>query len=330
MSSDTLDTTTLELIIRLQLEDLEQLESRRKGKHREGETPDLDVAVGLYKAELASQAQLASDRAICLSISQAVTQDAELIQASLLEEQRAAGDRELAVRLSSRRAPKQHAEPVSKPTLDDESLNKLKSLYMVLPGEERAQAESSSWAASRKERQEGSSAPDHSCVSCNDDYPSSDIARCPCSHEYCMECLGTLVRTSLVDESLFPPRCCGQPISIDSLRAVLPPELVGEFLAKKLEMDTPDRTYCHQPTCSTFVPKQFIQGDVATCVRCSEKTCVICKGTTHEGDCPQDTATQELLEVAAKRGWRRCNSCRMLVELTHGCYHMSRSYPPFT
>jgi hypothetical protein len=99
---------------------------------------------------------------------------------------------------------------------------------------------------------------------------------------------------------------------------------VGEFLAKKVELETPNRTYCHQPICSKFIPRQFIDGEKATCIQCGKTTCVVCKGASHEGDCPHDPALKEVMRVAADNEWQQYPSCRRLIELDFGCYHMSR------
>jgi hypothetical protein len=41
-----------------------------------------------------------------------------------------------------------------------------------------------------------------SCVSCGDDFSTDMIARMPCGHDYCAECLQRVVINSLVDEAL--------------------------------------------------------------------------------------------------------------------------------
>ncbi|KAL2177459.1 uncharacterized protein P884DRAFT_200668 [Thermothelomyces heterothallicus CBS 202.75] len=322
MSAATLPLEDLELALELQREELEGLKKAGKGKGREGETDDFDLAIQLYEAELASCTLVASDRSMCGSIARAVRLDADLIGAILLEEEQAALDREFARTLSPEGMPTTPAGRASiVPALDEQLLAKLEALYVST---EDHPAESSIRAASRPvPRTRGGEQPKIECIGCGDKRYRSDVSRCPCSHEYCRECLASLFTASLSDESLFPPRCCGQPIPLDSCRAYLPTNLAGEFLVKKAEMETPNRTYCHQPTCSVFIPQQFIDGEVATCPRCQQTTCVTCKGQSHEGDCPYDVASQELLRVAAENGWQRCYSCRRLVELDHGCNHMT-------
>ncbi|KAG5986860.1 hypothetical protein E4U52_008182, partial [Claviceps spartinae] len=105
--------------------------------------------------------------------------------------------------------------------------------------------------------------------------------------------------STTVDEFLFPPRCCGVPISLDLIRSFLSAKLLGTYLAKKLEYETIDKTYCHVSTCSTFVPPVFLRDGVATCIKCQSKTCAMCKDRMHtQGDCPADTLTAEVLRMA--------------------------------
>ena len=319
----------LELALQLQREDLEHFRDRRKGKGPEGETDDLDLAIQLYEAELASCATIASDHTICRSIARAVRQDADLIGTILLQEKQAAQDREFANNLSrNRRATAPARPPSPEPTPDAELLARLEALYLSPFDQDEHPAESSAWAASRLSPSTGEAEQPQKmieCISCSDKRPQLDISRCPCSHNYCRDCLQSLFHACLSDESLFPPRCCGKPIPLDSCRAHLSSTLAGEFLAKKVEFETPNRTYCHQPACSAFIPPQFIDGEVGTCVRCKNKTCAVCKGSSHQGDCPHDPAAQALLAVAQENGWQQCYGCRRLVELDHGCNHMSKS-----
>ena len=329
MSASSLALEDLDLALQLQREDLEMLKHGRKGKAPEGETDDFNLAIQLYEADLASCAVAASDRSICGSIARAVKFDADLIGAILLEEEQATLDREFACGLSTGAIPTEPARPTSTlPIPDEELLARLEALYVSHANSEHP-AESSAWAADRPlpRTREEAYRPKIECISCGDKHYRPDISRCPCSHEYCPGCLESLFTASLSDESLFPPRCCGQPISLDSCRTSLSSKLAGEFLAKKAEMETPNRTYCHLPTCSAFIPQHFIKGEVATCIRCRKTTCVTCKRPSHEGDCPHDPAVQELLRFAAENGWQRCYSCHRLVELDHGCNHMSKYFP---
>ncbi|KAJ0302481.1 hypothetical protein COL5a_001424 [Colletotrichum fioriniae] len=327
-----IDDESLRLVLQMQLEDLENIKESSKGKCRVDEVSDLDLAVDAYHAELESQAVLAADRCMCKSIAKANQSDGRLIAILTKQENQATRDREAAIRLSNGATlgegtsftnlavvPKESSTNVE----DETFLRKLASLYVSVDyGEEEEdddddndeddeeEPESSSWAASRKQIDAVAIKPTRrekktTCDSCKDAYTPIAVAQLPCKHNYCRDCLRTLFELSLTDESLFPPRCCKLPIPVDGgfARVLLSPKLVGEFRAKEIEFSTPNRTYCHRPTCSIFIPKEFIRGDVGTCPQCQYQTCTMCKGAEHGNqDCAQDTSTQALLEVAAANG----------------------------
>lgn len=71
----------------------------------------------------------------------------------------------------------------------------------------------------------------------------------------------------------------------------------------------------------------YIEDEVAACFECKCTTCTICKSRSHTGDCPNDTATQQLLAIAHTNGWKRCRSCKRMIELDHGCNHMTLVSP---
>ncbi|CAF5060412.1 unnamed protein product [Rotaria sp. Silwood1] len=133
-----------------------------------------------------------------------------------------------------------------------------------------------------------------------------------------------LFMKSMQDETLMPPRCCQKIIPIDLAR--LTSKEIENFNAKHLEYSTKDRLYCSQPTCSTFIPPALIVDSIGICPKpgCQVKTCSICKAASHGNfDCPKDEATSAVLATAREAGWTRCYQCRAMIELTHGCYHMT-------
>ncbi|KAH8652866.1 hypothetical protein BGZ61DRAFT_575186 [Ilyonectria robusta] len=155
--------------------------------------------------------------------------------------------------------------------------------------------ESSQWAASRKQEL-------GQCDVCTEQRTAHLITELPCDHKYCQDCVVRLYTDALTGESLFPPRCCRQPIPIDLAKPLLPPRLVGRFRAKEQELNTPNHT----------------------CPNCKATTCVTCKAAAHQGeDCPSDETTQQLPELAQQQSWRQCYSCHRLVELNLGCNHIT-------
>ena len=347
MAAQGLDAQTLHAVIQLQLDELELLGRSSKGKGREGDAAaDFDLALELYKAEVALCALALDDSSMCRSIARAVSSDRHVIEEAVGEELQARRDREFALQLSGQSG---HCQPADESNLppnwnqdsvvdpgDGELIERLAALYMTPTwtneddrgGSTSDQPESSSWAQSRKPAPTKPPVPTTECISCGDAHPATDVARCPCSHHYCRGCLANLFRAAMLDEALFPPRCCREPIPLEAIRKFLGAELAGQFQAKKLEFETTDRTDCHRPECSAFVPPQFVRGDVATCIRCRHRTCALCKGAEHAGHCPRDEAAQEVLRLAAANGWQRCYSCQRVVELDHGCNHMSMFIHP--
>ncbi|QMW33268.1 hypothetical protein G4B84_008699 [Aspergillus flavus NRRL3357] len=265
------DQSTADLIVQLQLEDAGCYFESSKGKSRE--PTDEELAFQLQNEELESVSQFLLDRRMAMSFAAAVQADGNILDDSVLEEENAVKDRNIACRWTEdgcSLAPGDHqAHPEESTTLDAETLDKLRILYMSgLEGykdnhgvgtarEETEQAESSAWAAQRGRR----SIPLHRCVACRDEVEFVNIARVPCCHEYCRSCLEDLFNASMTDESLFPPRCCRQPINVNIARIFLKSDLIQRYEKKKIEFETPNRTYCYAPECSTFINTSHIEGE---------------------------------------------------------------------
>lgn len=325
-----IDQDSLDLIIQLQLQDAQSL---TKGKYRQGEAPDFDMALEFFNSELESFHTFCHDREMSRSLARAVVSDADVIRELVREEEQATRDRQLALRgfdeddvarvdFFEQRQP----DPVEA-MISDEMVNKLIMLFHGNDGPSNA-GESSKMGG--RARSSARNSKRRRCIVCGDDFPFVDTLRCPCSHDYCRGCLSNYINKAIDDESIFPPRCCGQPIPLDGVNQIfIPAGIIGKYRAKELEYNSSKRIYCHIPTCSAFIPTQFVRDEVATCIRCQSRTCVICKGPAHNGDCPKDTATTNFLLVAGDNGWKRCYKCRRMVELTHGCNHICRHLFPF-
>lgn len=329
---DYVDDATATLILQLQKRDIEELFDTNKGKSRDGEYSDADLALVIYQKELEDRNMIIADRRMSRSLTRAVISDAALLTESLAEENAAAGDRALAYRLNGNSVPSVVTEQtIASCTLADGLVARLAALYVfggkdedgplesTVQDDGSASGESSAWAASR---QKVSTVTRHKCTACDTARAFSDIFQAPCGHHYCQECLHTLFELSTTDETLFPPRCCRQQISLTSVKLYLNSKLIHAFEQKSIEFRTSDRTYCSQPACSSFIASDNITGERATCTVCGTSTCTICKCNSHNGDCPEDIATQQVLETAREQGWQRCYNCRRLVELDVGCNHM--------
>ncbi|KAJ1328856.1 E3 ubiquitin-protein ligase RNF144 [Microdochium nivale] len=140
------------------------------------------------------------------------------------------------------------------------------------------------------------------CNACLDDKTAAELVTAPCNHAYCSPCLEHMFRAALADESLFPPRCCQQPIPTDgAAAAALPVQLLRDIGLKRIEVGTAHRVYCSDPACATFIPAAGHVAGIATCPACRRRTCAACKREAHEGSaCPVDPEDQGVLELARR------------------------------
>ena len=161
------------------------------------------------------------------------------------------------------------------------------------------------------------------CVACHEPVEYFAAVYAPCGHDYCKTCIKQLFSMATIDESLFPPRCCGEPIPMVCADIFFTQDFITSFEAKKYEWSIPNRTYCAQLSCGAFIPPSAIEFDFGVCPSCTLRTCTICKGQSHEErDCPEDPSTISLVQIAQAAGWQQCYQCNRYVELAHGCNHM--------
>ncbi|KAI0472489.1 hypothetical protein F4859DRAFT_484383 [Xylaria cf. heliscus] len=238
--------------------------------------------------------------------------------------------RKVALQVSSHPKGKQDDPPVAEPT----PLEKPSAIYVTEP-EKKDSVEviddsTETMSATTQDHPECSScaaSPNKTnqrpCTACGELKHGTDLARAPCEHEYCSGCLELLFQTAMSDERLFPPRCCRQVIPVDANCSRLSGNLVQRFEQKSIELSTRDRTYCHHPTCSIFIPPSNIKDGIAQCPECAIQTCATCKGAIHQGDCPADEALQAVLQVAQQEGWQRCPKCSTMIEHKTGCFHIT-------
>ncbi|KAI9840758.1 MAG: hypothetical protein M1837_001332 [Sclerophora amabilis] len=323
-----MDVLSARLMVSLQLVEVEELHANRKGKGVEETMSDAEMALLMYRDELTGQEPIHSDAVLAQSIASAVTQDGPLMTIMRLEEDNAIRDRDLACQLGSvdgpnasadldeeiisRFAPSKLAEAYTRTQQDGQILNE-DGLVDDMPSSSRAGHGNATSTGLRTTQ----------CVACRESKPHFDTMRVPCGHNYCRDCITGLFKASTTDESLFPPRCCSQEVSLISAKPFMTTELINKFQQKAVEFQAANRMYCISPVCSAFVPLDGVKGDIANCSKCQTRMCVICKNRAHHGDCPEDTVLQQVLEVATANGWQRCYNCRRLVELAHGCNHMT-------
>lgn len=322
---DHMDLQTRSLAIAILRQDIKEAVTEMNPEGKSQFDYDSKVALDIYLADLEAQPVVASDRIMAQSIVQAVHHDGTVIAAALSQEKQADSDRKAALQLHEKGhlpQPPKPLKPDENTGIDDERRSQLEAEYNLRPQDDNEDDDHIYPRRLAKIRP---------CLICDEKVQFNDLARLPCSHEYCRGCLKDLFTLCLTDETLYPPRCCKQriPETETQIRLFLGGKLLGRFLARKLELDTPNRTYCHKADCSKFIPPQGIRGDTGTCPKCESRTCCICKGAAHQGsDCPKDESTQQLLTLASEKGWKACYQCRRMVELKYGCNHICEPICP--
>ncbi|GIL48816.1 hypothetical protein Vafri_5237 [Volvox africanus] len=96
------------------------------------------------------------------------------------------------------------------------------------------------------------------------------------------------------------------------------------------------RFYCPNPLCSLLMmldEAEPPENAPARCPGCHKPLCARCRVLWHSGlSCAQHRALQSrpgggdeaaLLGVAGEHGWKPCPQCRHMVELAHGCNHIT-------
>lgn len=160
-----------------------------------------------------------------------------------------------------------------------------------------------------------------------------------CQHIYCSSCLRHYVLSTL-DNHNFPLKCmgsdatCNQPLSLPLIKKFLPPQrfeqLMEAAFTSYIDKNPETFKYCNTPDCSQVYRATTLPHELQ-CPSCFSEICTACHNESHVGmTCAEkrahkDPGEQErLMEAwATDNNVKRCPSCRLWVEKTEGCNHMS-------
>ncbi|CAK9177748.1 unnamed protein product [Ilex paraguariensis] len=187
------------------------------------------------------------------------------------------------------------------------------------------------------------------CSICCEEKPISMMITIKCSHKFCSHCLKTYV-DGKVQSSQVPTRCpqlrCKYYISTTECKSFLPVisyESLERALAEANVLDS-DKMYCPFPNCSVLLdPRQCLSTRASSsihsdnscveCPVCQRFICVECEVPWHSSmSCEEyqnlplderDAGNMTLHRLAQNKRWKRCQLCRRMIELTHGCYRMT-------
>ncbi|KAH6756935.1 RING/U-box superfamily protein [Perilla frutescens var. hirtella] len=188
-----------------------------------------------------------------------------------------------------------------------------------------------------------------SCSICCEEMLSSMMITIKCSHKFCSHCMKTYAEGKIQCSQvpiICPQLGCKYCISAPECSLFLPVTSY-ESLERALEEANvlkSNRIYCPYPSCSVLLdPHDCLSTRASSssqsdnscveCPVCQRFICVDCEVPWHSSmTCEEyqnlpleerDASDLTLHRLARNKRWRRCEQCRRMIELTHGCYHMT-------
>ncbi|KAG2154107.1 hypothetical protein DEU56DRAFT_438705 [Suillus clintonianus] len=325
------------LVLALSLLDIEEVEGSRKGKLREDAClTDEEIAFNIQAENLKISLAELQDRRFALSLDEALQTDTAALRALSLINQGERDDHLAALAL-------ERGDNSPTPTHSQEALewtrippvcgstmfgnNDITDIVEPDPDEMDDLGESSHLPYNvGKLSARGETLSRVECIICGDPIRRSQRFDAPCSHFYCRDCLVNLAEASTRDETLYPLRCCRQPLPVANVLPLLPLDLRSQFQDKSAEFATPptSRVYCPNQTCSTFLGSSSGGRFEITCTTCTTRVCSACKNRAHSTeDCAENAQSLMIQSLASQMGWQTCPGCHAIVELWQGCYHMT-------
>nr|VDD58209.1 unnamed protein product [Brassica oleracea] len=161
-----------------------------------------------------------------------------------------------------------------------------------------------------------------------------------CHHRHCFSCVKQYVEVKLL--SGIVPTCLGEgcklELTLESCSKILTPRVTEMWKRRMKEDSIPaaERIYCPYPNCAMLMSKSDLSSDahqskVQECVKCRGHFCIDCNVPSHtDMSCdeykklhPDPLLVDELKSLANDNKWRQCVKCRHMIELSHGCNHMT-------
>ncbi|KAF3603121.1 hypothetical protein F2Q69_00033537, partial [Brassica cretica] len=193
--------------------------------------------------------------------------------------------------------------------------------------------------------------PAENCSICCEDRLSEMMLTLKCTHKFCSHCMKTYVEGK-VNSSEVPIRCpqlqCKHYLSSTECKTFLPVTSFNSFEEANLRCTNNGKVYCPYPNCSFLLdPRECLSSASASsssssmsessccvkCPLCERFVCVDCGVPWHDSmSCeefqilPVDERYPDditLHRLARYKRWKRCQQCRIMIELAQGCNHMT-------
>ncbi|XP_018478584.2 E3 ubiquitin-protein ligase RSL1 [Raphanus sativus] len=189
------------------------------------------------------------------------------------------------------------------------------------------------------------------CSICCEERLAEMMLTLKCTHKFCSHCMKTYVEGK-VQSSEVPIRCpelqCKHYLSSAECKTFLPVSSFRSFQEAIMCGANSGNIYCPYPNCSFLLdPRECLspgrasasscsQSESSSCVKCplcERFVCVDCGVPWHDSmSCeefqilhvderyPDDVTLHRL---ARYKRWRRCQQCRVMIELAQDCNHMT-------
>ncbi|XP_024969498.1 uncharacterized protein LOC112508896 isoform X1 [Cynara cardunculus var. scolymus] len=175
------------------------------------------------------------------------------------------------------------------------------------------------------------------CSICCEEKPTPMTITMKCSHKFCSCCIKAYVDEE-VQLSRVPIRCpslnCRYYISAPEFKLFLP---VASYALLENALSEPntlaaDKFYCPFSDCAVLLDPRCnsnqSENNCVECPVCQRFICVKCGVPWHSSmscdefqECPP--LGRGVGDAVENRRWRHCQMCERVIELTHGCHHMT-------
>ncbi|CAO2651208.1 Nn.00g095050.m01.CDS01 [Neocucurbitaria sp. VM-36] len=179
-----------------------------------------------------------------------------------------------------------------------------------------------------------------SCLICGGDETEGDLlVEAPCGrHWVCADDISTFFEHATTNESLFPPKCCGQMFMLHEYEDYIPFETAWAYQVKEqgeYAILPKFRIYCANPPCAKFLhptshvedPETKITYAICESEDCGKLTCCACKTLLDHGTqnhtCQQNEDEKKFKQTATEKGYKECFICGAIVELAEACNHIT-------
>eukprot|EP00347_Sterkiella_histriomuscorum_P000263 403376551 len=153
-----------------------------------------------------------------------------------------------------------------------------------------------------------------------------------CHHKFCKNCviayLDQLISTRQITKLICPEYGCGKALQFKLLEKLLSTEQLDKYKEFKQDLEVmidSKRGYCPNPACNKITRFNKKKQKDYKCEHCKFEFCGKCQisWARHVGKKCEDVLAEELGDWFKNSDFQNCPKCRVRVEKTSGCNHMT-------